>query len=291
MNGIDFNSLIPLLESVAGGAIGAGVLKGPVTTLNDWWYVHFGANTDLARKKKEILNQSKIEAYKRDIFNEVKDIPAKNIKEPQLDIIGPALEASKYYIDEPELRKMFAKLVASSMDASSSHVTRSAFVEFVKQMNPVDAQLLSYLSKKGQAPLGRIDNHFANNKGYNILFSSLLSNDVPISSDLRAGLPSAIQNLARLSLVETTYSEFVVDLDYENLFKKTTEYSDIETKQTMDKKSFQDIINQFEKHPSSVSIEQNGIDNLKKLVTANLEIARGLIRMTTLGKDFASICL
>ena len=41
-----------------------------------------------------------IEAYKNQLLKEASSINPENLKEPELKILGPALEASKYYIDE-----------------------------------------------------------------------------------------------------------------------------------------------------------------------------------------------
>ncbi|WP_267814141.1 Abi-alpha family protein [Staphylococcus aureus] len=43
-------------------------------------------------------------------------VPENNLQEPQFSLLGPALEASKFYISEKTLSNMFAKLIASSMD-------------------------------------------------------------------------------------------------------------------------------------------------------------------------------
>lgn len=48
---------------------------------------------------------------------------------------------------EEELRNMFAKIIASSLDKRMSGVVHSAFVEIIKQLDVLDAMLLSYLKQ------------------------------------------------------------------------------------------------------------------------------------------------
>lgn len=283
-----------MLLSAFAGALGGLITKtfdGPLNSIQDVWFATVGYKTALLRQRAEGQNKLQIEAYANDIANEVAKIPENSVKEPDYSILGPALEASTYYVNNETVRTMFAKLVASSVDQRKNGITRSAFVEFVKQMDPIDAQLLSYFSSNGQTPLGRINSEFSNNQGYDILFSYLLTVEIPIDSSFRKNIPSSIQNLTRLNLVESTYSEFIVGLDYEQFLKKTPEYKDIADKQARKKIPFKSVIAMYENNPNSVGIDQAGINNLKKLVDAHLEIKHGLIRMTDLGKDFVTICL
>ena len=61
-------------------------------------------------------NEIDVENLRNSTLQEVATIPPENIQEPPLKILGPALEASKYYIEEEELRSMFAKILSSSFD-------------------------------------------------------------------------------------------------------------------------------------------------------------------------------
>lgn len=89
--------------------------------------------------------EPRIEKFKEEIGTEISKIPAENLTEPPLNIVGPALEASKYYIENDDLRLMFAKLIASSMDVSNQSSAHPSFVEVIKQMSPLDAKNLNFL--------------------------------------------------------------------------------------------------------------------------------------------------
>ncbi len=93
-----------------------------------------------------------------------------------MSIVGPALEASRYYIEEEELRKMFAKLIASSMNKNKSEIsiTHPSFVEIIKQLTPLDAQILDFIINNNQtAPIVRIGIKYPNGGSrihYDLLF-------------------------------------------------------------------------------------------------------------------------
>ncbi len=300
---MDISSFLPIAESIAGGAIGAGALKGPLKSLDDWWYYFFGSKTELTRQKAELLNAQKLEAYKSNIYEEVKNIPPENVKEPKLDIIGPALEASKYYIDAPELRKMFAKLVASSIDSRKEATTRSAFVEFVKQMSPLDARFLSILTTskfQNKLPICKINKTLKG--GSNIpMESGVLALEVLPDLKERKLAPAAINNLSRMGLVQISYSEWLHSFNYDKHFTQTPEYARSVQEQTLLKEEF-NIVQNFkipDTAPSDQKIRFNQLQNKVSTVLeqssgileSNITIEKGLISITALGTDFTSICV
>lgn len=285
---MDFLSLAPIIESVAGGAIGSGLLHGPLKSLDDWWYYQFGNKTELAKEKAKLLNEAKLQEYKNEIFEQVKKIPSENIKEPQLNIIGPALEASKYYIDAPELRRMFAKLVASSVDNRVNGKTRSAFVEFVKQMDSLDARLISIIhSANGKMPLARLDRSFSNNRGYQPILSEIIPNNTSITPDERAQIPSAIINLNRLGLVSYRYDEWLTSFDYDKNFALVPEYLEAKKQYSDQKAAYQAVLNS----PQKAHLDKQALNDIEDLVNGNLKITHGIVTLTNLGNDFSSVCL
>lgn len=112
-----FQEFLPLVTGFLGGATSAGLFSGPVQTLQDWWYVNFGHTISTQAALLKATREANVEKLKNDILQEVASIPPENVQEPSIKILGPALEASKYYIEEKELRKMFAKIIANSLDS------------------------------------------------------------------------------------------------------------------------------------------------------------------------------
>lgn len=280
----------------AGGGLVSGSFKAPLQSMNDLWYATVGFRTDLLRQKAEENNRLAIEEYAKNIANEISEIPEENVKEPDYSIAGPALEASTYFVNNENLRKMFAKLVASSMDDRLKDKTRTAFVEFVKQMNSLDAQLLTIFSSNTTLPIAEIHYKLSSPyTGYNTAFTEVLPLMENISNNDRPLIPSALVNLRRLGLVAYDYNEYSVDYDYENNFSKTPEYISASNQIQVALQSIT-AIKELDKFPqlqdSQETLEfKNQLPALSKIGESTVDIAKGQCRLTELGKNFISVCL
>lgn len=114
------------------------------TTLSNIFYAIFSPiNFNVEKLKIKHLN--KLKKYEDDIQAELSKIPEKMLIEPTLSFVGPALEASKFYIETDELRKMFAKIIASSMNSEEVSKVHAYFVEIIKQLSSSDALNLKLL--------------------------------------------------------------------------------------------------------------------------------------------------
>ncbi|MEG0256441.1 MULTISPECIES: DUF4393 domain-containing protein [Lactobacillales] len=128
--------------------------QGPAQALDDLMALSGFEKLHLHAEKKRAKTEINIQSYKEAIAQELIQIPEENIQEPQMSIVGPALEASKYYIEEKEIREMFAKLIASSMNKAKSNQVHPSFVEVIKQLSSKEAILLKNLNDRN--PFGRI---------------------------------------------------------------------------------------------------------------------------------------
>lgn len=142
---------LPLITGFLGGATSAGVFAGPIQTLQDWWYINYGHNASDKAALLRAKNEIDVENLKNSMLQEVATIPPENIQEPPLKILGPALEASKYYIEEEESRSMFAKILASSFDDRKNSIIHPSFVEIIKQLDVTDARILQFLKEQNHA--------------------------------------------------------------------------------------------------------------------------------------------
>lgn len=186
--------------TAAGGAVAAKIFDGPFKSLEDFWFSHFGYKVTEYRIKKE----AELEAYRQSIINNLSKIPEEEIQQPKLSIVGPAIEASKYYIEETVLRDMFAKLIANACNASKADSVHPAFVECIKQMNPNDAILLTNLD--GHGSLVDYCLTFKQKAGISDIVAEgvHLSQKVPQYSQLNC---LSISNLARLNII--TYDKLL----------------------------------------------------------------------------------
>lgn len=250
------DEIVRSLLTAAGGAAISSVFKGPAETFSQLWYYNFGYKMDIKvrQRKQEVEN-----LFLKDIGTEVSNIPIDQIQEPKLSVLGPALEASKYYIDDEELRMLFAKLIAASMDNSKNEVLQPAFVEIIKQMSPIDAKNLInlYDIKDKQNPIVSIILESKDSKNYKEVFDHFYIENIGNISHVRVA--SSLLNLKRLGLIEINYGVFLSDenryLSYEN----------------------HPIINQFKN-------EYN--DDLHRI-----KLKKGLIKITNFGMDFCKICI
>ncbi|EPM8159099.1 DUF4393 domain-containing protein [Enterococcus hirae] len=258
---MDPSSFFPIISGILGGAASAGVFKGPIKTLEDWWFVNFGHTTNERAEMLRTKQNANIEAYKNQLLKEASSINPENLKEPELKILGPALEASKYYIGDESLREMFAKLIASSMDTSKNDVVHSSFVEIIKQMEPLDANILVSIHKNGGTDaIAAI--RFVRKDGLSkeIVTNMYLGNPSQNKQDL---ISSSLSNLSRLGLLKNDYLSKYNLSEYEK-FKDTDKYKE--------------VYKLFEKIRSQ--------DNLDRI-----EIFPGVTTLTPFGKNFCATCL
>lgn len=96
-------------------------------------------------EKIKIKQEHNIELFRSELQNGLNNIDSNNLVQPQLHIVGPAIEASKYYIESEELRNLFVKLLVSSSDITKQIKVHPSFVEIIKQLSPEDARCLKFL--------------------------------------------------------------------------------------------------------------------------------------------------
>jgi len=281
-------TFISLLSGVAGGAL-TKALDGPMKSLEDIWYSSIGYKTDKLRQIAELKNHDAIEKYKKGIVNETSKIPDNFLHEPELSIAGPALEASTYYVNDDSIRNMFEKLIASSMDSRKDNTTRASFVEIVKQMSSIDALFLKEFSKNPKIPIGELREK-SKSGNYSIARTNIVLKDFNIDLKYRGQLPSTIDNLGRLGLINIDYSKWTANLDYNVAFKNTPEFIQVSSEIDKDNKRTEELIN-FSENTLGSTIKRENIDILKKEYPRNIDVGAGRLDITSFGSDFTSICL
>lgn len=222
----------PIILGALAGAAGSALVKsfdGPFKSLEDLWYYYIGHRTDLLRaeRKEAIL------AYGHDILEELSKIPEENRCKPRLCVAGSAIQDSINFIEEPDLRKMFAKLIASASDKNKYAQTHPAFSKIIAQLSPLEAKILrdtDFLIKskpcckiRFQTSKIRRDFVFTESApGYDIInhfyipetennFAALTDNDIDLYSAI-------IDNLNRLNLCEIPLNYSLSDHSYYTKF-------------------------------------------------------------------------
>lgn len=229
-------------------------------TLSNLWELGIGSHVALWVKKQEVRQQSNLQDYIKKIEEKTQIIPEESIIEPPLHIVGPAIEASKFYIESETLREMFANLIASSIDGRVINQTHPSFVEIIKQLSPYDATVIKSFADITQAPIIRllaIDDA----QNYIVIQEHIMNFTDPHNYKMQA---TSLTNLQRLGLLEIDYSRNVVGQDKYEYIKNHPAYSE-------DNDKFIDI---KRNNPSFTKID--------------LEL--GLCKITPLCVDFVKVC-
>lgn len=90
-------------------------------------------------KKLNIEYEKKAMAFERTMESKYNLLPEDNRVEPQLNIVGPAMESLKYNIMEDDLADMYSNLLISNMDSKTQGLCSPMFIKIIEQLSPKDA--------------------------------------------------------------------------------------------------------------------------------------------------------
>lgn len=128
------------------------------------------------------------------------------LRPPRLDIAVPAIEAMRY----SGLKREFAILVASTMDAARAFDPHPAFIEILKQLTPDETRLLAVLPPPGQViPMADLL-HLDRSGHVRASLRHILPDAFGRTCQRRESIPSYVDNLTRLSLVSSP-ARYIID--------------------------------------------------------------------------------
>ncbi len=223
-------------------------------TFGDVWFLVFGGLSHMADKKK-LKYAIDLEKYKAELDKSISHIPSEKVIEPSIQVTAQALENSKYCVEEPELRKMFVALISNSMNSDYSKDVHPSFAEMIKQMSPLDGQILKVF-KQGPAIGFPICDYYCHRKtgGYLVLSENIFL-DFPGATTF--AISKSLTSLVRFGLISIPYGTYIND---ENLYKK------------------------FYEHPL--------YQRFKELYpTENVTVEKGKAVLTPLGSSFVKSCI
>lgn len=294
------NELYPIVSGALSGLAAAGALKGPIESLTQIWTLTLGRFPDDAYQKYKIKQAANLEKYANEVKSGIEKIPEENIQEPKMSVVGPALEASKFYIEEDEIRGMFAKLIASSMDKTQSINIHPSFVEIIKVLSPLDAKNLYSLYHGGDETISKIRVTNKENKSYTDHFNHIfLGNPECQDNNL---IESSIDNLIRLKLVDVSYSEYKSDDSLYDKHRENELFLKFKTEQKELQQHNTTLLNYLlnggllkdadTNMPLPASVQENVLNQLKQAVQEKeIEVVKGIIQLTAFGKNFCKVCL
>lgn len=217
----------------------------------------------------------KLTALQNDIVNNLKDFDKEDIVEIAPDyIVAPAINAYMHSMSSNELRSMYANLISKSLLKDQLPSIHPSMTFIIQNLAPIDCVLLNYLALNNHSiPLMETHWETDNQNGYikslNHLFLQPTAIDTDSNNDesivikkasqLQLGLPSTIDNLMRLGLLEVSYIEYFSN---EELYKP------------------------IKVLPVYIEDEQKCLQ-AKRIFTPT----PGIAKLTSLGKDFIDICI
>jgi hypothetical protein len=148
----------------------------------------------------------------RDVLPRLRHVDPRNWLKPKTLLLETILDGARKCREEPELRDLFARLLASAMDPNTSALVHPAFASTAAEMAPIDAVVLEFIWQKGKSlnTTGGVPSvqavwvthpgsHFINKYRNFIGYPELEGLDVDTTQ-------ISISNLERLGIVETQMS-------------------------------------------------------------------------------------
>ena len=268
---VEVNVNLPDLPDSVDEAIGEVLIppsKEGGRTFANLMYMLF-RKPNLKAEMARLEDEAALKAYADEIENGINNIPEQRRIPARRSIIGPALEAAQYYVEEDELRSMFAKLIASSMDSDFTNIVHPSFVEIIKQLSPLDAQnlkvasqstflpIVDFVCKDKSAPLQQMTLH------KNVFLANKDCQNISLQA-------SSLDNLIRLGLIDISNSA-ISPIGSKNFPPGTDPY---------------DI---FMDHPiikeARIFLEQAAFP------FSEVSISKKSLKLTSFGHDFAKACL
>lgn len=247
---------------------------------NDIYTMIFGEFHAKAEIKR-IRLAAGVEKFKEELDEEIKKIPSEKVIDPNFRLVSSALETSKYTVEEENIRKMFARLIAKSMNSDYNKYVHPSYVSILKDMSPLDAENFALFKNNNPLPIANYiirhkDNSFSRQNS-NVFISNPNNQNIDQQSQ-------SITSLERMGIVSINYSRKILDANYD-VFKQTDTY-----------KMFEDLISTISetkflnKDPIIPELfKENG--PLYKLSNAKIEIEPGIVELNALGRDFIKVCL
>ena len=262
--------------------------EAPAHTLNLVWKQVFGS-CDLWLEKQQLKRKKELDDFSNRLNENLEKIPQEEIQEPKYSILGPAIEASQYYLEEEELREIFAKLVSASFDARNNGKIHNSFVEKVKSLSSDDAKLLQLMKELKSIAIGVYYIEDNNTDGSYILSEivCLVFGEQNIEK-----IAVSIDSLVQLGLVKIDLDNYFTDEKVYADFYTTNLFMDLSRNNLVTNRRLQ-VQKLLEKYPKDKIALDNNIstsDIENYLIEKKLKLKKGICELTSLGKIFVDIC-
>lgn len=247
------------------------------TYIDDLLFLVLGGFHQNMEKRRIKYNEDLIK-FENDVKQEISAIPPEKQIEPKTGLILSTLDAARYKVEEENLRKMFARTIANSMNSDYANYVHPSFVTIVKEMSSLDAENISLFKNKTGFPIAQYivtsKSHLKRCPYPNIFLSN------PNNLDIKS-VGVSISFLVKSGLVKVDYTKYFPSEDY-NIFKLTPEFKAIQNQI--------DDVNQLLPE-EIIKLDDTARENYYFLHEANIEIQKGMIELTEIGERFVEICV
>lgn len=167
----------------------------------------------------------------------LENIPDEDIETPKNYIAVPALQALSYSMDSKELRNMYANLLAKSMYTKTADKVHPAYVDIIRQLDPMDIRILEYIASKEYIfAIKKLNiNNISNNRSDKFL---CIATSIEFASVDE--VTTSIDNLSRLGLIEQMGElfdkKFYKEIDDNPISKKFYKKLELEIKDSNNEK-------------------------------------------------------
>ena len=174
-------------------------------------------NAAFSSLDKWILNKEySIDETKKLLAQKLENVDSNKIVEPEAYVAVPAIQAISYSMNSDELRELYANLLAKAMNSDTKDLVHPSFVEMIKQMSPIDAQIFTQIMITETRPLISIKIKTPHSTWSERLFSEHCS---WITDYSLAQCRTSFDNLCRLGLIQIPPDFSYTNSEFYNIVK------------------------------------------------------------------------
>lgn len=151
------------------------------------------------------------------VAEKLKSIPPERIVPPPPNVAGPALEALKYTGYEDQLRDLYAQLLATAMDQSTSSNAHPAFVDMIKSMSPDEARIMRWMSSNQACAQLQVRWEKKGQNGFLVVAKNVTTLGEDAGLKISHLTPHYIDNLCRLGLLQVPDYRFAGEEPYKRV--------------------------------------------------------------------------
>lgn len=221
--------------------------------------------------KQQAQYDHDLQELKDGLDKKISNKPEEALCDPKLQVAGPAIEAAKYCLQEPQIREMFQNLIANAADSRYQQEVHPAFPAMITQMSPLDAENLALFQQSEQYPIAEY-RYICYNHSYKVMLTNCFFSNPHMQEFDDILLQSAsLSSLDRQGLVTISYNTHLTDADSYTSFENN------------------EIIRVM-KTAVSASPEDGFHSPRDDSLIIDATFERGRVSLTPLGKSFLKVC-